>query len=169
MNALISMVLMNNSHVKKLNAFHRLCRSDPREAASVSDDKEVPPVPTLGTFMEIQVALGCPSLNNLCPDMPPSPQPCDKGPYPNTPDDPTIMAPNTVPISGARDLCDLITRSSPMAAAPEQPPKHAQVDDQKLGPINSSDEVSKNKKVLNMIDIPNSILQMAYNKLYIPL
>src|SRR5882724_12773690 len=49
-NALISTVVLNNSHVKKLNAFHRLHRSYLREAA-----------------------LRCPSINNPCPDMGPDP------------------------------------------------------------------------------------------------
>jgi len=74
MNALILTDLLNNSHVKKLNVFQNICRSDPRKAASISDDEEESPVPMLGTFMEIQLALRCPSLDNPCSDMSPSPQ-----------------------------------------------------------------------------------------------
>jgi len=160
MNVLISTVVLNNSHVKKLNAFCRLRRSNPREMASVSDNEEESPVPMLGTLLDIQASLRCSSINNLYPDM---------GPDPNPLDDPTITALDTVPMPDSRDWHDLITGSSPMEASPEQPPKNAQVDYQNLGSIYSSIEVSKKKQVLNMINIPNAILQMAYNKLYIPL
>ena len=40
---------------------------------------------------------------------------------------------------------------------------------QNLGPIYTADDLAKNKHQLNMTDIPNAILQMAYNKIYIPL
>jgi len=40
MNMLIRMVILNNSYVRKLDAFIRMQRSDPDEASTVSDDKE---------------------------------------------------------------------------------------------------------------------------------
>ena len=60
MNELISMVLLNNSQVKRLNAFWHMWRLDPREVASVTDDKKESLVPTLGTLMDILSALGHP-------------------------------------------------------------------------------------------------------------
>jgi len=38
-----------------------------------------------------------------------------------------------------------------------------------LGPIYGAEDVANNSLLLDMMDIPNAILQMAYNKLYIPL
>ena len=38
-----------------------------------------------------------------------------------------------------------------------------------LSPIYCIDEVLKNKHLLDMMKVPNTILQMAYLKLYIPL
>jgi len=43
------------------------------------------------------------------------------------------------------------------------------IDYQSLGPIYTANDLAKNKHQLNMTDVPNSILQMAYNKVYIPL
>ena len=47
--------------------------------------------------------------------------------------------------------------------------KLAAVDYHSLGPIYRYDKVSKNKQQLDMTRIPNTILQMVYMKLYIPL
>jgi len=40
---------------------------------------------------------------------------------------------------------------------------------QNLSPIYSMDDLTKNKHQLDMMDVPNAILQMAYNKIYMPL
>ena len=42
-------------------------------------------------------------------------------------------------------------------------------DYQNLGPIYSAEDLSHNKQQLDMKDDPNAILQMAYNKIHIPL
>jgi len=39
----------------------------------------------------------------------------------------------------------------------------------KLGPIYSMDDLAKNRHQLYMTDVPNSVLQMAYKKIYVPL
>src|SRR5882672_8537441 len=57
MNSLIETVVLNNSRVRQLNAFRQLCRLDPMEGPSISDDEVESPVPTLGTFLDIQSAL----------------------------------------------------------------------------------------------------------------
>jgi len=51
MNILIKTIILNSSHVRKLNTFHKLHRSNLREATS--EDAEESPVPTLGIFMNI--------------------------------------------------------------------------------------------------------------------
>jgi len=43
------------------------------------------------------------------------------------------------------------------------------VDYQNLGPIYTANDLAKNRHQLAMSDVPNAILQMAYNKIYIPL
>jgi len=53
MNTLIKTVILHNSCVWKLNTLHRMRRSDPDEASTISDDEEESPVPMLGTFMNI--------------------------------------------------------------------------------------------------------------------
>jgi len=73
------------------------------------------------------------------------------------------------PLLGAKGWHDLISGSPVLAVASEHPPKNAQVNYQSLGPIYGPNDVAKNKQLLDMTDIPNAILQMAYNKLYIPL
>src|SRR5882724_8367861 len=50
MNMLIKMVVLNNCCVRKLNTFCRMHRLDP-------DNEEESLVPTLSTFMDIQLAL----------------------------------------------------------------------------------------------------------------
>ena len=50
MNMLIKTVILNNCHVRKLNTFCRMHRLDP-------DNEEESLVPTLSTFMDIQLAL----------------------------------------------------------------------------------------------------------------
>src|SRR5882672_8857284 len=57
MNSLIETVVLNNSRVRWLNAFRQLRRLDPMEGPSISDDEVESPVPTLGTFLDIQSAL----------------------------------------------------------------------------------------------------------------
>jgi len=54
-------------------------------------------------------------------------------------------------------VADLLTLKSPM------------VDYQTLGPLYTAKDLSKNKHQLNMTDMLNAILQMAHNKVYIPL
>jgi len=41
------------------------------------------------------------------------------------------------------------------------------IDYQSLGPIYTSEDLAKNRHQLDMTDILNAILQMAYNKVYI--
>jgi len=43
------------------------------------------------------------------------------------------------------------------------------IDYQHLSPIYSTEDLAKNKHQLDMTDVPNAILQMVYNKIYIPL
>src|SRR5882724_2747056 len=64
---------------------------------------------------------------------------------------------------------NLITQVADPTMAPDSPPKNSPIDYQSLGPIYSPKDIAKNTHQLNMLDIPNAILQMAYNKLYIPL
>src|SRR5882724_7164332 len=45
--------------------------------------------------------------------------------------------------------------------------KSSFVDYQNLGPIYSANDLAKNKHQLDMSDVPNAVLQMAYNKMYI--
>jgi len=75
MNLLIKTIVLNNSRVRKLNAFRKIRRLDPREAEPVSDDEEESPVPTLGTFMRIQSALSRSSLPPAVQDSDPRSSP----------------------------------------------------------------------------------------------
>jgi len=43
------------------------------------------------------------------------------------------------------------------------------IDYQNLGPIYSVEDLASNKHKLDMTDVPNAILQMAYNKIHVPL
>jgi len=71
---------------------------------------------------------------------------------------------------GAIGWGDLISGSGdPAIVADSAHNKSAHVDYQNLGPIYGPDDVAKNTQQLDMTDILNAILQMAYNKLYIPL
>ena len=45
MDTLIKTIILNNSCVRKLNAFHKICRSNPREVAAVLEDEEESPYP----------------------------------------------------------------------------------------------------------------------------
>src|SRR5882724_878723 len=56
MNTLIQMVILNNKWVRRLNSVRSLGRLDPREGPSVLEDEEESPVPTLDTFLVIQLA-----------------------------------------------------------------------------------------------------------------
>src|SRR5882724_166679 len=79
MNMLIKMVIFNNSCVRKLNTFCRMCRLDPDETVNVSDDEEESPVPTLSTFMNIQSALRWPAPDILRPEVFPPPRAPNQG------------------------------------------------------------------------------------------
>ena len=65
--------------------------------------------------------------------------------------------------------CGLIQSTLDLATAADQLPKNAHIDYQTLTPIYGPDDIAKNKHQLNMTDIPNAILQMAFNKICIPL
>ena len=67
MNMLIKTVILNNSHVRKLNALRRMWRSDPDEASAILDYEDESPVPMLGTFMDIWSALRHLASNNTTP------------------------------------------------------------------------------------------------------
>ena len=56
-----------------------------------------------------------------------------------------------------------------MALAADVPSKNTHVNYHSLGPIYGPEQVAENKQLLDMTDILNTILQMAYNKLYSPL
>jgi len=79
----------------------------------------------------------------------------------------TIQIPE--PMLGTKGWHELISAGSDMALALDLPSKNPHINYHSLGPIYSPEQVTKNKQLLDMTDIPNAILQMAYNKLYIPL
>ena len=144
-----------------------MCRLEKREAASVSDNEEESPIPTPGTFIDIQSALGHPSSSNIiCPDAPPSPEHANQVSM-DMIDDPTT--PNPKLMLGTKGWHELISGCSDTALAADQPSKNAHVNYHSLGPMYSTEQVASNKQLLDMTNIPNAILQMTYNKLYIPL
>ena len=178
MNTLIETIILNNSHVRKLNACRNLHNPDPREAPLVSDNKNESHVPTLATFLDIQSALCPPPVMAISgPYVPLSP--CSQG-HSTIPANPAHslagqdsgpmdhVAP-IIPSPGYPEWQGLISGGQDATTAPDQPPKNSHVNCQCLGPIYSANDIVKNKHQLDMTDIPNSILQMAYNKLYIPL
>jgi len=168
MNMLIKTVVLNNSRVRKLNAFRKLRRSNPREANSVSEDEEESPVPMLGTFMNIQSALtrSRPALSGS------GNEPRTPGQGPGTANSPEVCTSGTCvtdPPPGPEGWRDLITQGAEPTATTDPFPKNPNIDYQNLGPIYGPEEVAKNSHQLDMTDILNAILQMVYNKLYIPL
>ena len=63
----------------------------------------------------------------------------------------------------------MVGNAEPVSTASISLAKIMPIDFHTLSPIYCIDEVSKNKHQLNIIQILNAILQMAYFKIYIPL
>jgi len=58
---------------------------------------------------------------------------------------------------------------SPPSVSDVASSKTMPIDYQNLGPIYSVEDLASNKHKLDMTDVPNAILQMAYNKIHVPL
>jgi len=143
-----------------------LHRLDLGNSQQVSNDEESH-VPDIGTFISVP------------PIMPPAPLPNPVltlvAPSPNSttldarspdPTQPSIAVP---PIS-CDDWQNLVAGDSDQAPSPyPNPSKLIVIDYQHLSPIYSTEDLAKNKHQLDMTDVPNAILQMVYNKIYIPL
>jgi len=122
-----------------------MCRLDKREAASVSDNEEESPIPTPGTFIDIQSALGHPSSSNIiCPDAPPSPEHANQVSM-DMIDDPTT--PNPKLMLGTKGWHELISVGSYMVLAFDPPSKNSYIDYHSLGPIYGPEQVTKNKQL----------------------
>src|SRR5882724_4306100 len=151
-------------------------RLDPDEMVNVSDNEEESPVPTLGTFMNIQSALRQSAPDILSPEAFPPTRAPNQGSglvRPSLSPSPPGMCgidspPSNLPPS-ALGWQELMSRDITSGPAINQLPKSAHINYQSMGPIYSPEEVAKNTQLLDMTDILNTILQMAYNKLYIPL
>ena len=146
-------------------------RLDPDEMVNVSDNEEESPVPTLGTFMNIQSALRQSAPDILRPEaFPPTRAPNQgSGPVrpslsPSPPGMCGIDSPPSDLPPGALGWRELMSRDIVSGPAIDQLPK-SHIDYQSMGPIYGPEEVAKNTQLLDMTDIPNAILQMAYNKL----
>jgi len=63
----------------------------------------------------------------------------------------------------------LISAGNEPAAPINQLFKNSHINYKNLGPIYGTEDVANNRLLLDMMDIPNAILQMVYNKLYVPL
>jgi len=123
----------------------------------MSDNEDESPILYLGTFMGMPVAS---AQNPMIPDVP----------YiQNSATPPEVSGPNLITIrSHPTDWQSIVSGIADQAHAPDQSPaKSAVVDYQSLGPFYSTDDVTKNKHQLDMKDVPNAILQMAYNKIYV--
>ena len=166
---LIKTIILNNSRVCKLNTLRRMRRSEPDETSTVSDDEEESPVPTLGTFMNIPSA-----LRNLATDNPtlgltlPTRVPVQDVSLVDV-----VLNPTNSDLDGGAPgnlgWCQLISAGNEPAAPTDQHFKNSHVNYQSLGPIYGTEDVANNSLLLDMMDIPNAILQMVYNKLYVPL
>jgi len=108
-------------------------------------------------------------------------------PHPNLTPAPNTSGPNDIPVRSCFPDSFITTSDN---SSPVPPPvwqnlvadnnDHVQANDpvlsksmvvdyQNLSPIDSLEDLTKNKHQLNMTDVPNAILQMAYNKIYVPL
>jgi len=123
----------------------------------MSDDEEESPILDLGPVLAIPVT----SAQN--------PMILDVQYIQDSATPPEASGPNLTTISSCpTDWQSIVSGIADPAHAPDQSPaKSAVVNYQSLSPIYSTDDVTKNKHQLDMTDVPNAILQMAYNKIYI--
>ncbi|KAF8590855.1 hypothetical protein K439DRAFT_1611770 [Ramaria rubella] len=141
----------NNIQIQKLNHLHQLLCDDLKHINAVSDDEEEDHLPVASSYMH--------------PELPPSPAPNPDlrssnplglssialGKCPASSIPPSSF--NAAPV----DWCSLMSTSN-----------QSPIDYHSLPPIFSDTALTKELKV-HVTSIPTSILQMALNKLYIPL
>jgi len=178
MRMVVDMITMDNTRVKKFNLFRRQCHLDMSYNQLVSDDKDESPIPDISCFVNPVI-----SAQNPTPLV--TPQAHSPHPHPNLTLAPNASSPNAVtigshlpdPFSTTSDNLSLVlpvdwhnfvtknnghvNTTEPMSA------KTIVVDYQNLSPIYSLDDLTKNKHQLDMMDIPNTILHMVFNKIYI--
>ncbi|KAF8586172.1 hypothetical protein K439DRAFT_1557345 [Ramaria rubella] len=144
---LIARTELNNVRIKKLNRLRQILRDDPNHTDPVSDDDEEDPLPIVSSYMR----------TNVPPSSPPNPDPLFSHPQGLSSvalgKRPASNAPGTTPV----DWRSLMSHSNPTP-----------IDYHSLPPIFSDSALTKELK-LHVTSIPASILQMAFNKLYIPL
>ena len=172
MKTLVDTITWSNARVKKLNLLRKQCLLDTSSSHPILDNEDKSPILDLSTFMSIPVTF---AQNPMLPDVPciqNSVTPTDAS-GPNSimisacPSDPPHPIWTITPLVSHEIWQSIASGITDQAHAPEQSPaKSVVVAYQSLGPIYSSDDLSKNKQ-LDMMDIPNPILQMAYNKIYI--
>jgi len=159
MKTLADTITLSNARVKKLNLHRSQRRLDTSSSLVVLEDEEETPILDLGTVMAIPVA----SAQN--------PTILDVQCAQDLATPPEASGLNLITIDSClTDWQSIFSGIPDQAHAPDQSPaKPAVVNYQSLGPIYSADDVAKNKHQLDMTDVPNAILQMAYNKIHVPL
>jgi len=180
MKMLVDMITMNNMRVKKLNLLRRQCQLDMTFSQPVLDDEDESPIPDISSFITPVISAQNPTLlvtpQADSPHPHPNPAPAlnasslnaitVRSHSPNPVTTPSDNLSPALPIDWQNVVAgniDHAQATEPMTA------KTMVIDHQNLGPIYSMNNLTKNKQQLDMTDVPNAILQMVYNKIYMPL
>ncbi|KAF8582454.1 hypothetical protein K439DRAFT_1351182 [Ramaria rubella] len=163
MKALIERTELSNLHIRKLNILKQLRRDDSNVKDPISDNKEEDPLPVVSSYI-------CSNNNNPTPPLnanllSSNPDPSSASSLSNVPSisaSPSTTALGKLPAPPLSPLLPSSTSNIP-------PSNPTPIDYYSLPPIFSLAATSKNELKLNVTAIPPSILQMAFNKMYIPL
>jgi len=148
-------------------ATKHLHRIDPNYIKEVSDDEVETPLPDVSSFMNITPIVdardgpSCPLPTHAVPEL----LPANQGDIRAA--DTTQLLPD--PSLGHPWQWSVVGNVDHASTTIPTQPKSMPIDFHSLGPIYLFYEVSKNRQQLDVMKIPNAILQMAYLKLFIPL
>ncbi|KAF8588739.1 hypothetical protein K439DRAFT_1613244 [Ramaria rubella] len=163
MKALIECTELSNLHIRKLNILKQLRRDNSNVKDPISDDKEEDPVPVVSLYMRSNNNNPAPTLNTDLLSSNPNPSSASSlNNVPSISASPSATALGKWPAPPLSPLLPSSTSNIP----PSDP---TPIDYYSLPLIPPPAAASKNKLKLNVTTIPPSILQMAFNKMYIPL
>ena len=176
MKMLVDTIIISNTRFRKLNLHRQRRQLDMNLSQPVSEDENETPILDLNSFSSLPVTS---EQNPVCPCTQPSQPLPNLAPPPNRsglnsiaisshPTEHTSInnAPQVLPI----EWQNLVTGNTVQALTSDPiSAKLSVIDYQNIGPIYIANDLTKNKHQLDMSDVPNAILQMAYNKIYIPL
>jgi len=171
------MIITSNVRVKKLNSHRRQHHLDKSNNELVSDEEVEDPIldPFSSSSLVIQNPVPPGAPHSQFPHPHPNPTPGTNASYLNlilVRTSPTNLVPQSdntsliLPI----DWKNVVTGESAQAHTSDPlSTKATFIDYQHLSPIYSMEDLVKNKQQLDMTDVPKTVLQMAYNNIYIPL